>query len=127
MATGKVKFYSIDRAYGYVEPDEGGSDVHVRWSAIRGSGFRYLVPGEEVRFAVEATDRGTSAIWVETAGSRRSGVIDRWDQMRGIGWIRPDGGDEDPLFFHHSDVLSLGRATADVGEPVTFEVGRGER
>jgi cold shock CspA family protein len=127
MATGTVKFYFIGRSYGYIEPDDGGQDVHVKWSAIRGSGFRYLVAGERVRFATESTQRGLSALWVETDGSRQAGTVERWDQMRGIGWIRPDDGDDTSFFFHHSDVLSLGRSTAVEGEAVTFEVGEGER
>lgn len=128
MATGTVKVYFLDRSFGYVEPDQGTDDVYVHWSRIRGHGYRYLVPGERVRFEAEIGDRGTpAAIWIEPEGPRQAGIVEIWDQMKGTGRITPADDDESSVFFHHSDVLTIGRANAVEGEEVMFELEQSER
>jgi CspA family cold shock protein len=44
MITGKVKFYSVQKGYGFIQPD-GGKDVFVHASALEGAGMPGLVEG----------------------------------------------------------------------------------
>jgi len=50
MATGKVKFFSSHRGYGFIYPDEGGDEVFVHVRALEKAGIRELKPGQKLRY-----------------------------------------------------------------------------
>jgi len=58
--TGTVKWFSREKGYGFIER-EGGDDVFVHFTAIRGAGFRNLEEGQKVEFAVESGPKGPQA------------------------------------------------------------------
>lgn len=62
IMNGKVKWFSVDRGYGFIEPTDGSKDVYVHWEAIPGLGEdEGLRDGEEVEFDVQTTPKGLSA------------------------------------------------------------------
>lgn len=54
--TGIVKWFSRLKGYGFINPDQGGKEVFVHYSAIRGDGYRNLLEGDKVEY--ELIDRG---------------------------------------------------------------------
>lgn len=66
MPTGKIKWYSAEKGYGFIQQDAGSKDVFVHWSAIDGLGdYEELSDGEPVEFEIEETDRGLKAVNVK--------------------------------------------------------------
>jgi CspA family cold shock protein len=65
MATGTVKWFSDDKGYGFITPDEGGEDLFVHHSDIAGGGFRSLQEGAKVSYDPEAGDKGPRAVNVQ--------------------------------------------------------------
>ncbi|WP_328812326.1 cold shock domain-containing protein [Paradesulfitobacterium ferrireducens] len=57
---GKVKWFSKQKGYGFIERDNG-RDVFVHYSSILGDGFRTLEQGQEVEFDVIQGPRGEQA------------------------------------------------------------------
>ena len=50
MARGTVKWFSQEKGYGFITPDEGGEDIFVHYTGISGSGFRTLEEGDRVSY-----------------------------------------------------------------------------
>src|SRR5262245_47791634 len=61
MATGTVKWFSDDKGYGFITPDDGGKDLFVHFSAIQADGFRTLPEGSKVSYEPEQGPKGMSA------------------------------------------------------------------
>jgi cold shock protein len=64
---GTVKWFSEEKGYGFISPDEGGEDLFVHYSNIEGGGFRSLEEGERVTYEVTESRRGPQAINVSKA------------------------------------------------------------
>ncbi|MGC9332921.1 MAG: cold-shock protein [Anaerolineae bacterium] len=65
--TGTVKWFNGSKGYGFIQ-QEGGPDVFVHFSAIRGEGFRNLEEGQTVEFNVEQGQKGLQAADVTVVG-----------------------------------------------------------
>jgi len=61
MARGKIKWFSNQKGYGFITPEEG-QDIFVHYSAISGEGYKTIEEGQEVDFEVEQGPKGEHAV-----------------------------------------------------------------
>lgn len=64
MPSGKVKWFDPEKGFGFIAPQGGGEDVHVRVSALP-AGVTTLKPGQRVEFGVADGRRGPQALQVQ--------------------------------------------------------------
>jgi cold shock protein len=53
MTTGTVKWFNATKGFGFIQPDDGGSDVFVHISAVERAGLGSLNEGQKVSFELE--------------------------------------------------------------------------
>jgi cold shock protein len=61
MAQGTVKWFSEEKGYGFISPDDGGEDLFVHYSGIAGDGFRSLEEGSKVTYEATQGKKGLQA------------------------------------------------------------------
>jgi cold shock protein len=57
VATGTVKFFNIQKGFGFIQPEGGGGDVFVHISAVERAGLSTLNEGQRVNFDVETDQK----------------------------------------------------------------------
>jgi CspA family cold shock protein len=67
MSAGTVKWFSDEKGFGFITPDDGSKDLFVHQSAIVGDGFRSLDEGSKVTYDAEEGDKGPRATNVKAA------------------------------------------------------------
>ena len=65
MATGTVKWFSDEKGFGFITPDEPGKDLFVHHTGIAGSGFRSLAEGAKVSSRPRTARRAPAPINVQ--------------------------------------------------------------
>ncbi len=149
-ADGTVSWYDLDKGFGFITPESGGPDVfvHVRELA---DGLPDLDEGDRVTYDVVVSEKGPQARDVRLARSSAprgapatsttrarpghqkatavparggEGVVARYDEERGFGFISPDAGGAD-LFVHVSVIR--GAEGLQQGDRVRYQVRQSDR
>jgi len=99
MSSGTVKWFNTAKGFGFIQPDDGGSDVFVHISAVEQAGLRALNEGDQVSFEMEQDRRsgklsaGQLVVTGQGAAPARSGGGGGFDRPRGGGGGGRPGGD----------------------------------
>ncbi|MFI8998905.1 cold-shock protein [Streptomyces sp. NPDC053542] len=68
MAQGTVKWFNSEKGYGFIAQEDGGPDVFVHYSSIKGDGFRNLEDTQKVEFEIAQGRKGPQAEEVRVIG-----------------------------------------------------------
>lgn len=52
MSTGTVKWFNSTKGFGFIQPDDGGTDVFVHVSAVERAGLSALVEGQKISYEI---------------------------------------------------------------------------
>lgn len=121
---GVVEFFDERRGFGRIAPADASAPVFCHFSCISDPSEQVLIPGEEVEFTAETSDRGPTARNVVRIEPRFAGRVKSFD--KGFGWIAPADGSQE-VFVHFSDIAGTGYKRLEVDEEVTFSIGTGDR
>jgi CspA family cold shock protein len=65
MATGTVKWFSDEKGFGFITPDDSGKDLFVHHTAIQSDGYRSLAEGAKVSYEAQEGQKGPQAVNVQ--------------------------------------------------------------
>jgi len=65
MAQGTVKWFSDEKGYGFITPEDGSDDLFIHHSNILGEGFKSLNEGQSVNFETGQGRKGPEATSVQ--------------------------------------------------------------
>ena len=68
MANGTVKWFSSEKGYGFITPEDGTKDLFVHFSAIEGEGYKSLNEGQKVEYTEGQGQKGPQATKVRPIG-----------------------------------------------------------
>jgi len=71
MPAGTVKWFNDAKGFGFIQPDDGGSDVFAHFSAVQMDGFRTLKQGSRVDFELVQGPKGQLAQNIRYAPAER--------------------------------------------------------
>jgi cold shock CspA family protein len=130
MVSGVVKFFNLEKGFGFIVRDDEGTDIFVHQSNVQSEGFRYLLAAEPVEFDIEFDKEKNRdhAVNVRQHHDRQAGTVKTFDHARGFGFIRPDDGGPD-VFLHYKSILTqtAARATVEEGERVYYSIEAGPK
>jgi len=61
MSNGVVKWFNVTKGYGFIQPEQGGSDVFVHMSALEKAGISTLNEGQNISYELTTNNGKTSA------------------------------------------------------------------
>lgn len=61
MSTGTVKWFNSKKGFGFIVPDDGGEELFVHHSEVKGGGGADLQEGQKVEFTIGQGKKGPCA------------------------------------------------------------------
>lgn len=61
MATGTVKWFSTEKGYGFIAPEDGGNDIFVHITALQRANIPNLAEGQKVSYELVSNNKGRTS------------------------------------------------------------------
>ncbi|GAY41738.1 hypothetical protein CUMW_061740 [Citrus unshiu] len=97
-SSGTVKWFSAQKGFGFIAPEDGGEDLFVHQTSIKSEGFRTLSEGQTVEFSVDVGEDGRTKAAEEPSHSFLVGLeftssLSMFSnhltgERRTLGWLR---------------------------------------
>lgn len=146
---GHVKWFDVSKGYGFVVPEDGGSDVLVHVTTLKRDGFNAIAEGARIVLEVIEKQRGRQAIRVlsidtsagrhpaempmprtnatVTATSGLERMVVKWfNRLRGFGFVSAGEGSPD-IFVHMETLRRYGIVELIPGQTVLVRYGPGPK
>ena len=142
QSKGVVKFFNVQKGFGFVQREDGGEDVFVHISAVERAGLEGLAEGQGREFtlvdrggkisasdlvvvgdviAVAKREAAPAAPQRQLTGEKASGTVKFFNAMKGFGFITRDDGQPD-AFVHISAVERSGMRELAEGDRLEFDI-----
>ena len=142
QSKGVVKFFNVQKGFGFVQREDGGEDVFVHISAVERAGLEGLAEGQGLEFtlvdrggkisasdlvvvgdviAVAKREAAPAAPQRQLTGEKASGTVKFFNAMKGFGFITRDDGQPD-AFVHISAVERSGMRELAEGDRLEFDI-----
>jgi len=136
---GTVKFFNVQKGFGFIQREDGGEDVFVHISAVERAGLEGLAEGQGLEFTlvdrggkVSASDlvvvgdvipaqKREAAPQRQLTGEKATGTVKFFNSMKGFGFITRDDGQPD-AFVHISAVERSGLSNLNEGDRLEFDI-----
>ncbi|MCJ8141560.1 CspA family cold shock protein [Ancylobacter sp. A5.8] len=146
---GTIKWFDVSKGYGFVVPDNGGSDVLLHVTCLRRGGFTTAQEGARVVCEVVARERGFQAlrvlsmdestalhhsqlpqarthVEVQPTGGFERAFVKWFNRLRGFGFLSRGEGTED-IFVHMETLRRHGLTELRPGQIVFVRFGPGPK
>lgn len=74
MSVGTVKFFNVNKGFGFIKPDDGSNDVYVHVSHVEKAGLAVLNEGQKLSFEVTSANGKTAATNLKLVESSTAGA-----------------------------------------------------
>ena len=146
---GRVKWFDAVKGYGFVVPDDGGSDILIHVTVLRRDGFSAIREGARVVAEAQRRERGLQVFKVISVAEPEGGnaaplspartraqasslggfeiVIVKWfNRSRGFGFLTRGEGTED-IFVHMETLRRYGFVDPKPGDSMLARFGPGPK
>ncbi len=139
QSKGTVKFFNVQKGFGFIQREDGGEDVFVHISAVERAGLEGLAEGQGLEFTlvdrggkvsasdlvvvgdVIAVEKREAAPQRQLTGEKATGTVKFFNAMKGFGFITRDDGQPD-AFVHISAVERSGMRSLNEGDRLEFDI-----
>jgi CspA family cold shock protein len=147
--SGRIKWFDVAKGYGFIVPDDGGSDILLHVTILKRDGYQTAAEGARVVCEAHKRSKGlqvfrllsmdeSTATHPSQFGAPRTHVnvtptsgfeiaIVKWfNRVRGFGFLTRGEGTED-IFVHMETLRRFGLAELKPGDSVLVRFGNGDK